>query len=224
MNKIFFSFFKLINKVNHFLIINFILIQISEVKKGYIDENLFNKILETIDKFNFSTNTKKVELNIRNKLLNSLLKISYLENNSHLCNLLFTNANIFKNPYEGFAYLSYSEILFNLLKFHSQKNNITNYNLLILNILTNISLDELNDLFNCMNKRLFHDYNLIEFFLSILIKYFSFLKIKEEYINQKMSTRAARRRCRRRSPPFWKGRILRTSSAPPSLWAVTVTP
>ena len=114
------------------------------------------------------------------------MKISYLENNSHLCNLLFTNANIFKNPYEGFAYLSYSEILFNLLKFHSQKNNNANYNLIILNILTNISLDEVNDLFNCMNKRLFHDYNLIEFFLSILIKYFSFLKIKEEYINQKM--------------------------------------
>ena len=140
--------------------------------------------MEIIDIFNFSKNNKKNEIKIRNKLLNSLLQISSIENNDNLCNLLFSNSNIFNNPYEGFISLSYSEILVNLLKFNTQKNNI-NYIKILTNILTNINQDEMIEIFSYLKKRVFSDYSSIDFFFSILIENFKLIKIKEQFINEK---------------------------------------
>ena len=146
---------------------------------------MFKKLLETLDKFNFSKNIKKAELNIRNKFLNSILLISNLEKNNNLCNLLFNNSNIFINPYEGYVYLAYSEILLNLLRFYEHKNN-NNYKKILGNILSNINYEEMTYLFTEFRKRIFVNYNFIEYFLCILLEYINIMKVKELFINEKM--------------------------------------
>ena len=123
---------------------------------------------------------------IRNKLLNSLLKLSYLENNNDLCNLIFNQSTIFNNPYEGYIYLSNSEILQNLLKFNTQKNQVY-FTKIIGNILLNIRLGEMMDFFDNIKKKIFSDFNSVDFFFSMFLENFNNIKIKEQYINEKIN-------------------------------------
>ena len=138
-----------------------------------------------MNKFDFSKNIEKEELKIRNKLLNSILLITNLENNNDLCNLLFNNSNIFRNPSEGYIYLSFKEILLNLFKFRGHINN-NNYKQIIGNILSNINYDEFMCIFVEWEKNSISHYIHIEFFLSFLIEYINFIKIKQVYINEKI--------------------------------------
>ena len=136
-----------------------------------------------MDKFNISNTVKKKPLKLRNKLLNTILKISYLEKNDNLCNVLFNKSKTFTNPCEAFTYLSFSEILQNLLKYRNQKDNIKK---IIIGILSNINHDEMIDLFYSLRKKIFSNYTEIDFFLNILIENFNTLKIKEQFLNEKI--------------------------------------
>ena len=137
-----------------------------------------------MEKFNFSKSAQKNELKIRNKLLNSILKISNLENNDSLCNLLFNEAAIFNSRYEGFTYLSFSEIIQNLLKYNTQKAN-DNYIKIIKTILIFIQDNELLDLFYNLSKKLFSEYSSIEFFFSLLLENFNVIEKREKMINER---------------------------------------
>ena len=108
-----------------------------------------------------------------------------METNNNLCLLLFNNSNIFTKPYEGFIYLSSSEIILNLLKYHVQINN-TNYKDIISEILSNCNYEEMMDLLNKLQIENFLNYTFIEFFLDILLKNFIVIKVKEQFINEKM--------------------------------------
>lgn len=141
--------------------------------------------MEAINKFNFSKNTQKNEIKIRNKLLNSLLKLSYLENNNDICNLIFNGSTIFNNPYDGYTFLSNSETLQNLLKFNTQKSKAY-FIIIIRNILLNIQLGEMMDLFDNLKKKIFTEFNSVNFFFDMLLVNINNIKIKEQYINEKI--------------------------------------
>ena len=71
------------------------------------------------------------------------------------------------------------------MKYHIQINN-TNYKDIISDILSNFKLEEMMDLFNILQKDYFLNYTFIEFFLGILLKNFVVIRVKEQFINEKV--------------------------------------
>ena len=117
-------------------------------------------------------------------MLNSILKLSYLENNQKLCDLIFNNSKPFIEQNETFNFLSYSEIFQNLLKYKNQMKN-NNYKTTIRNILKNINFNEMMDVFDNMKKDIVDNTVCVEFFLSLLIDNFSLIKVNSKFINEK---------------------------------------
>ena len=138
-----------------------------------------------MDKFNVAKTEKQKEIEIRNKLLNSILDISCLENNDNLCDLLFSKSKTFINPFGNIVSLSYSEIIQKLLRFGKQKKN-SNFSKILYDIFSNINYAEINDLFTYLQGRIFYDFICVDFFLSLLIEYFYIIKIKEQFIKLKI--------------------------------------
>ena len=124
------------------------------------------------------------QINLQNKLLNSLLKIIFIEKNNDICNLLFNNFSLFKNPddYRHVISLSYSKIL---LKFNNiQKNK--QFREMMSVILSKFTFIEMLNCLNDLNKQLFTNYESYDYFLDLLIDNFGKLKPLESFINKQI--------------------------------------
>ena len=129
--------------------------------------------------FNFYNETK-----LQNKLLNSILKIYFLENNQSICDLLFNNTSIFNNPddYRHIISLSYSKIL---IKFNNMKENEA-FTKMMSNILSRFTFNEMLSCFNDLTQNLFSNYETLDYFLDLLIENYGIVKSLEYFINEKI--------------------------------------
>ena len=121
---------------------------------------------------------------LQNKFLNSILKIKFLENNLDICDLLFNGSSIFNNPddYRHIISLSFTQIL---LKYDYIKTT-NNFKKILLDILSKFNLYEMLNTLNDLNKKLFTNYETINFFFDLLMENFENLKFLIYYINRKL--------------------------------------
>ena len=124
------------------------------------------------------------QTNLQNKLLNSMLKIVFIEKNNDICNLLFNKFSLFKNPddYRHIISLSYSKIL---LKFNNIKDN-KQFREMMSEILSKFTFIEMLNCLNDLNKQLFTNYESYDYFLDLLIDNFGKLKPLESFINKQI--------------------------------------
>ena len=131
----------------------------------------------------FNTNN---ETNIQNKLLNSILKIIYLENNMNInvCELLFDNLSVYNNQeiYRHITSLNYMRILF---KFDKVIKN-AHLRKIMLDILSKFTFDEMENCLDMINKNLFSNYKSIDSFFDLMEEKFQSLKKYEFLINKKL--------------------------------------
>ena len=121
---------------------------------------------------------------LQNKFLNSILKIKFLENNLDICDLLFNSSSIFNNPddYRHIISLSFTQIL---LKYDYIKTT-NHFKIILLDILSKFTLEEMLNTLNDLNKKLFTNYETINFFFDLLMENFENLKFLIYYINRKL--------------------------------------
>ena len=137
------------------------------------------ELFETMKILNINNQT-----NLENKLLNSMLKIKFLEKNNNISNLLFNNFSIFKNPddYRHIISLSYSKFLF---KFNNIKEN-GQFRKIMSDILLKFTFLEMTNCLNDLKKKLFSHYESYNYFLDLLLENYLKLKPLEYFINEKI--------------------------------------
>ena len=121
---------------------------------------------------------------LQNKLLNSILKIIFLENNQNICDLLFNNSSIFNKPddYRHIISLYYSKIL---IKFCNMREN-ESFRKIMTNILSRFTYNEMQNCLNDLNKNFFSNYKSLNYFYILLIEIFPKVKSLEYYINEQI--------------------------------------
>ena len=121
---------------------------------------------------------------LQNKLLNSILKIIFLENNQNICDLLFNNSSIFNKPddYRHIISLSYSKIL---IKFSNMREN-ESFRKIMTNILSRFTYNEMQNCLTDLNKNFFSNYKSLNYFYILLIEIFPKVKSLEYYINEQI--------------------------------------
>ena len=121
---------------------------------------------------------------LQNKLLNSILKIKFLENNQNICDLLFNNSSIFNKPddYRHSISLSYSKIL---IKFSNMREN-ESFRKIMTKILSKFTYNEMQNCLIDLNKIFFSNYKSLNYFYILLIEIFSKVKSLEYFINEQI--------------------------------------
>ena len=133
----------------------------------------------------FNSQKNVVEIEIRNRILNSVLKLPFFDKIENICDIIFNKSKIFNSENEDYQFLANHENLMNLLKYHSY-NDTDKYMNIMHKIIVNISDMDFDIFVSKIKCNIFYDLKTFNFFMSMLIKDLNGIKLDYSFINKKM--------------------------------------
>ena len=148
----------------------------AEIKKGKLDINILNIIIETLKIFNFYKNSNfNIILLFQEKIINGILRIPFIETSEEICELLFNNKDLTETYFTEYSYLISKYFAYILIKFNNIKEK-EYFKKLMTKIVSIFSKDNIIIAFNKFNENIFDNHEPMQFFLKLLVENFRNLK------------------------------------------------
>ena len=128
---------------------------------------------------NFNSNTKynyNKDLMLKEKVLNSIIRTKYIENNENICQLLFNNKDLSNTNFDQFSYIISPSFVHILIKFNDIKEK-DYFRKLMKKIFSKFTLNNLNNTFDNFNEKIYTNYESVLYFLEIILDNFDDLNL-----------------------------------------------
>ena len=136
-----------------------------------------------IENYDFKRNIK-----FKGKIINCIIRISYIENNEDICVLLFNNKDLTNTNFEYYSNIIKQSFAHVIIKFNNIKEK-EYFRKLMTKFVAKFDLNDLILAFDKFNINIFDNYEEMLYFLELIIENFNDLKYLENlenYINRKL--------------------------------------
>ena len=133
-------------------------------------------MLKTTKNFN---NFKKLnELTLKEKIFNSIFRISHIENNKSIHQLLFNNKDLTVNDFANYSYIISQSLSSIIIKFNKIKNEKYFRNLMK-KIISKFTLDNIITALDNFNENISTDFESMLYFLELIKENFNEIKCQK---------------------------------------------